>query len=89
MVVAGRIHIEVPVHQVVDVRLFGCELQHLQCLSLRYAGAARKPGGSTGLLRSLRFMSAPVFTLFVKRREGVCRISHAVDTSVSSELKAR
>lgn len=26
MVVAGRVHIESPVHQVVDVRLLGCEL---------------------------------------------------------------
>lgn len=52
-------------------------------------GAARKPSGSSGPLCALRFMSAPVFTLFVKRHEGVCRISHAVDTSVSSELKAR
>lgn len=27
MVVAGRVHVEVPVQQVVDVRLLGCELE--------------------------------------------------------------
>lgn len=27
MVAAGRVHIEAPVQQVVDMRLFGCELQ--------------------------------------------------------------
>lgn len=52
-------------------------------------GATRKPGGSTVLLCVLRFLSAPVLTLLKKRHEGFCHISHAVDTSASSELKAR
>lgn len=52
-------------------------------------GATRKPGGSTVLLCALRFLSAPVLTLLKKRHEGFCYISHAVDTSASSELKAR
>lgn len=51
--------------------------------------ATRKPGRSTVLLCALRFLSAPVLTLLKKRHEGVCHISHAVDASASSELKAR
>lgn len=33
-------------------------------------------------------VSTSVYT-FEKRHEGICHISHAVDTSASSELKAR
>lgn len=30
MIVAGRVHIEIPVQQVVDVRLLGCELSSIR-----------------------------------------------------------
>lgn len=89
MVVAGWIHIEVPVHQVVDVHLFGCELQHLQSLSLRCAGGGQKAKRLNGSAACATFcVSTSVYT-FEKRHEGICHISHAVDTSASSELKAR
>lgn len=41
MVVAGFVHIEVPVHQVVDVRLIGCELQHHQSLRFDVRGGQK------------------------------------------------
>lgn len=52
--------------------------------------SARRLDHGSSRLYSYRgvFMSAPVLTL-LKRHEGVCHISHAVDTSASSELKAR
>ena len=63
MVVACCVHIEAPVHQVVDMSLFGCELQYLLCSFALVRRAARKTRRSTRSLRALHFMSAPVATL--------------------------
>ena len=75
MVIAGSVHIEAPVHQVVDIRLFGRELRyHLWTFAL-VCRATRKPGRPTVLLCALRFMSAPVLTLLKTARGRPSHIS--------------
>ena len=75
MVAAGCVHIEAPIHQVVDMSFFGCELQYPLCSFALVRRAARKTRRSTRLLRALHFMSAPVFTLLKTARGYLSHIS--------------
>lgn len=80
---------EAPVHLVVDMSFFGCELQYLLCSFALVCGAARRQNKiNVPVVRASFYVRASSYT-FEKRHEGICRISHAVDMSVSSELKAR
>ena len=57
--------------------------------SLRCAGRSESRAAQRVCFVHFVFLSAPVLTLLKKRHEGNCYISHAVDTSSSTELKAR
>ena len=41
MAVIGFVHIEAPVHQAVDIRLFGCELQQAGDVAVRHGESSR------------------------------------------------
>lgn len=88
MVVPGCVHIEASVHQVADIVSLEASFRTLSALSLWLAGLPESQEDRWGRC-ALHFVSAPVLTLLKKWHEGVCHISHAVDTSASSELKAR
>lgn len=57
MVVAGCVHIEVPVHLVVDMSFFGCELQHPPCSFALACRAARRQKYQRA--RRVRFILCP------------------------------
>lgn len=92
MVVAGCVHMEAPVHLVVDMSFFGCELQHpLRSFAL-VCRAARKPRRSTCSLRALYFMSAPVTTLLKTARRYLSHISccrHIGEFRVEGEVSMK
>lgn len=92
MAVAGCVHIEVPVHQVVDIGFFGCELQCPLCSFALVCRAARRPKRSTCSLRSLHLMSAPVATLLKTARRYLSHISccrHIGEFRVEGEVSMK
>lgn len=80
---------EAPVHLVVDMSFFGCELQYPLCSSALVCRAARRQNKiNLPFVHASFYVRASGYT-FEKRHEAICHISHAVDISASSELKAR
>ena len=81
------VDMEAPVHLVVDMSLFGCELQCLLC-SFSLQGRQKAKKINVLVARASSNVRASGYT-FEKWHEGACRISHVVDMSASSELKAK
>lgn len=83
------VDMEAPVHLVVDMSLFGCELQCLFLLFLFGLQGCQKAKKINVLVaRASSNVRASGYT-FEKWHEGACRISHVVAMSASSELKAK